>query len=262
MASVKQIMGCIGRDTSQGLSVLQHLFGFWRRQVPTDPVATAEVSVLDQVRGLQGRHLHLNVIAVGWWNTLPTSQQDTAREKIDYAIYRTRNIYAAVNLGVGRVNHYVITQDEADGAHDVGSEGEADELSDDWSVDNNGIDCFVVRTISADFVGISPVDGDCDKGGKRDGLVAGAIDRGGVTAGFDAFSRTFAHEIGHYLDLQHNHDDGDNCANCPGSVAACDNLMAQTRCANCCGNGVRAGVLLTSNQGSTMRGHCTTQSGC
>jgi hypothetical protein len=262
MASVKAILGCIGHDTGQELSVLQHLFGFWRRRVPTDPVDTAQVSVLSQVRALQGRHIHLNVIAVGWWNELPANQQDTAREKVDYAIYRIRNIYSAVDLGVGRVNHYLIATADADGADDIGSGGEADELSDDWSVDNDGIDCFVVRTISADFVGISPVDGDCDKGGKRDGLVAGAIDRGGVTGGFDRFSRTFAHEVGHYLDLSHNHGSGENCDNCPGNTTACNNLMAQTRCANCCGGGARVAVLLTSGQGSDMRDHCTTRAGC
>ena len=62
---------------------------------------------------------------------------------------------------------------EADGYDDIGSESEADDLSDDWSVPNDGIDMFLVANISDDFVGISPVPGDCDKGDKSDGLLGG-----------------------------------------------------------------------------------------
>lgn len=257
MASVKAILNCIGRSTDGELSVLRHLFGFRRFRVPSDGAGGSfSVSMLDTLNGLQGRHVHLNVIMVGWLNEFNAADRDTGREKCDYAVMRTRQIYAARNLGVGRVDYFVIDRSEADGAHDIGSEGEADELSDDWSVDNNGIDCFVPRTISdPDFVGISPVGGDCDKGGKRDGLIAGAIDRGGsVGASFDAFARTFAHEIGHYLGLPHNHGNS-----CPTGTDARNNLMAQTRCITL---SARDAVTLTADQGSDMRGHCTTRSGC
>ena len=89
---------------------------------------------------------------------------------------------------------------------------------------------------------------------KRDGLIAGAIDRGGsVSGGFDRFARTFAHEIGHYMTLPHNHG-----SSCPSGNAR-NNLMAQTRCISI---SARDAVTLTSGQGSDMRGHCTTQSGC
>lgn len=256
MASVRQIMGCIGRNTGGELSVLRHLFGFRRYRVPSDQDGGSfAVSMLDTVRGLQGRHIHINVIMVGWVNEFSTADRDIGREKCDFAVMRTRQIFAARSLGVGRVDYYVIDQSEADGAHNIGSEGEADELSDDWSVDNNGIDCFVPRTISdSDFVGISPVGGDCSKGGKRDGLIAGAIDRGGdVEDAFDSFARTFAHEIGHYLGLPHNHG-----SSCPTGDAR-NNLMAQTRCITVA---ARDAVTLTSGQGSDMRGHCTTRAGC
>ena len=105
MASVKAMMQCIGVDTSGGVSVLGHFFGFFRRRVPADPTGvTAQVSLLGQVRGVQGRHVHLNVIAVGF-DTLSAADFDDAMEKIDYATFRTRNIYGPVSLGVGRVGH-------------------------------------------------------------------------------------------------------------------------------------------------------------
>jgi hypothetical protein len=256
MASVKSVLNCIGRDTSGSVSVLGDLFGFVRRRVPNDTGSgTFSVSMLDTVRGMQGRHVHLNVIAVGWWNEFSDSTVDIARRKTDFAIMRTRQIFAARNLGVGRVVYGVIDRDESDGTDIIGSEGEADDLSDDWSVNNNGVDCFIPRSISdSDFIGLSPVDGDCSKGGKRDGLIAGAINRGGgVNSGFNGFARTFAHEVGHYLSLPHNHG-----SSCPSGTAA-NNLMAQTRCITL---SAAAAVTLTSSQGSDMRGHCTTRSGC
>jgi Metallo-peptidase family M12B Reprolysin-like len=251
MASVKSILNCLGIDTGGDVSVLFHLFGFARQRVPTDPdtSVTAQVSTLQQVRDVQGQHIHVNAIRVGF-DAIAAGDADEAAEKLDYAIYKIRNVYRPVRLGVGRVEHFVITSGEADGADDLGSEDEADELSDDWTVQNDAIDVFVVRNISdSDFVGISPVDGSCDKDSKDDGLVGGEINRG-----FDAVARTFAHEIGHFLGLEHNHDDDE----CPDTTAGKNNLMAQTKCAT----SVRDSVLLTGGQGSTMRDHCSVRDGC
>lgn len=250
MASVKAILGCIGVDAGATVSILGDMFGFTQRRVPADPdtSVTAQVSLLRLVRDLQGQHIHVNVIRVGF-DTLSASDQTTAFQKLDYSIYRIRNIYRPVNLGVGRIEHYFINAADANGRDDLGSEDEADALSDEWTVHNNGIDAFVVRNISdSDFVGISPVGGSCDKDSKDDGLVAGEINRA-----FEAVSRTFAHEIGHFLGLEHNHGD-----DCPTTTAGQNNLMAQTRCAI----STRDSVLLTSSQGSTMRSHCSVRSGC
>jgi hypothetical protein len=250
MASVKSILNCIGVNTSGSVSILFHMFGFTRARVPPDPEpgVTPQVSLLQLVGDLQGRHLHLNVIRVGF-DTLSATDQATADEKLDYAIYRIRNIYRPVSLGVGRVEHYVITAAQSNGRDDLGSEDEADQLSDEWSVPNNGIDVFVVRNISdTDFVGVSPVGGSCDKGDDDDGMVGGEINRAA-----EGFSRTFAHEVGHFLDLEHNHG-----SSCPTTTDAQNNLMAQTKCAI----SVRTSVLLTASQGTTMRGRCPVVDGC
>lgn len=218
---------------------------------------TPQVSLLSHVKGVQGKHIHLNVIRVGF-DAIGggATALDVAHEKLDYALYRTRNIYGQANLGVGRVQHWFISAADSNGADDLGSEDECDELIADWSVPNDGVDAFVVRNISdPDFVGkASDIPGECDKEAKDDRVVAGEIGRAS-----EGFSRTFAHEIGHHLGLSHNHG-GD--PECPGTMAGCNNLMAQTRCATSCGSGVRAAVLLTSGQGSTMRDHCSVKGGC
>jgi hypothetical protein len=250
MKSVKDTLQCIGVDTNRSVSVLGDLFGFFLRRVPTDPdpSVTASVSVQAQLRALAGRHIHLNMITVGF-DTLSTTDQQTADAKVDYAVYRTRNILAPASLGVGRVEHYRISAADSNGRDDLGSESEADDLSDEWSVPNDGIDVFLVRNISdTDFVGNSPRPGDCDKGDKDDGLIGGEINRA-----FEAFSRTVAHEIGHFLNLPHNHGD-----NCPTTTAGQNNLMAQTRCVL----STRNSVLLTTSQGNTMRDRCQVRDGC
>jgi hypothetical protein len=250
MKSVKTTLNCIGVNTNRNVSVLGDLFGFLQHRVPTDPDPSvkASVSVQAQLRAMVGRHIHLNMITVGF-DTLSTADRQTAANKVDYAVFRTRNIYAQVSLGVGRVEHFVISAAESNGRDDLGSEGEADDLSDEWSVPNNGIDVFLVRNISdSDYIGISPRPGDCDKGDKDDGLIGGESN-----LGFESFSRTVAHEVGHFLNLEHNHGDS-----CPTTTDGQNNLMAQCRCAISSRNSVQ----LTSSQGSTMRDRCQVHSGC
>jgi hypothetical protein len=247
--SVRQALQAMGLGGTANPSVMRDVLGYWRGRAPTDPSTNAPVSVslAEQFAGLSGSHVHLNIIEVGL-DTLSAADLAAADDRVDYAMHRTRQIYRTRQLGLGRVQYYWITAAASNGRDDIGSESEADSLSDEWSVDNNGIDMFIVRNISdTDFVGISPVPGDCDKGGKSDGLVGGEVNREA-----EGFSRTTAHELGHFLDLSHNHGD-----TCPTSNSDRDNLMAQTRCAR----SLRTSVLLTSAQGTTMRGRCQVRPG-
>ena len=257
MRSLRQLMECAGIDASGDVSVLFDYFGFSRGRVPTDPDTdqTASVSVLQQASMVDGDHVHLNVIRVGF-DVMSQTDREEGLDKIDYAVYRTRNIIGVASLGVGRVQHFSLAADATQGRDDIGSESEADALYDEWSVDNDGIDAFVVRTITGDFVGISPIKGACSKGSGDDGLLAGDISRNP-----EPFARTFAHELGHYLGLKHNHG-----SNCPSSNAGQRNLMAQTKCVPMIPGtntrDVRNGARLTNSQSSKLRDHCTVKDGC
>jgi hypothetical protein len=220
MDSVRSIASCIG--VTGTFSVARDFFGFLRGP-PSD------VSVLTQVRRLQGRHVHMNFIRVG-------SDQFTNNDfaEMDAALQFTRDNYAQVNLGVGRIEHFVISTAEADGAENINNDDEAEELTNDWTVPNSALDIFWVLTYSGSTIGLSRVDGPCNKNAKgMDGSVV-AIEDDVNTTGF-----VLAHEAGHYLALSHS--------------SSSTNLMFGT---------VPNGGNLTNSQGSDMRDHCFTKSGC
>ena len=199
------------------------------------------------------------LIAVGF-DALGDTDLTTSRDEVDYCIYRIRNIYRPRGVGVGRVLHFSIDGDEAGSFGNIGDADEAEDLWRSFYVDNDGIDAFVSRFVDRnDLLGLSPVGGDCGKQSKNDGLFAG-----GVNDNADGLSRTFAHEVGHFLGLPHNHDalpDGP----CPTTNAGQNNLMAQTGCIPVLSDNTRDtrnAVLLTNTQGNTMDDHCTIREGC
>ena len=65
--SVKDLMICVDLDPNEEQSMLRDLFGFRRSLVPPDPTAaTASVSLRELAEGIDGDHIHLNVIRVGF----------------------------------------------------------------------------------------------------------------------------------------------------------------------------------------------------
>jgi reprolysin-like metallo-peptidase family M12B len=247
-ASLRAFANCIG--ITGPFSVLGDFFGFRERRLPTDPTGKrVEVSLIQQINSLRGRHFDLNIIKVG-------SDQFTASDhnEIDYSIFKLRNVYRPANLGVGRIRHWVISTADANGLDSPTTVGDLDDLTAAWTVPNTAIDLFIphnmnVASNSGVVLGKSAIKGPCDK----DDATA---DMTGSTAGLwgsEQTARTIAHELGHYLGLQHNHMN-----QCPTTTAGKNNLMAQSRCAL----STRNSTLLTSSQGTDMRGHCSTRGGC
>jgi metallopeptidase family M12-like protein len=221
MDSVRAFATCIG--ISGEFSVARQFFGFLGQSVP-------QVSVATQINRLKGRHVHMNFIRVG------SDQFTNANfEEMDQALQFTRDTYSTVSLGVGRIEHYVISTADADGADNIDNDDEAEDLTNDWTVPNSALDIFWVRTYATTTIGLSAVDGPCDKDAKgMDGSVV-AIEGSNTTTGY-----VLAHEAGHYLGNEHTDSDSTN-------------LMFPT---------VPNGGKLTSSQGSNMRDHCFTKKGC
>ncbi len=146
-----------------------------------------------------------------------------------------RNIYATVNVGIGRIQRFVIPP----GHEVIDGDSEAHDLWNEYSVSNASIDVFLVRVISGDSAGKSPVEGSCDKDSKDDsGCVIAVEDNAdgvGVTLG-----QAIAHEVGHYLGLEHEDE-------------LPDNLMFTS---------VLNGGKLYGGQGGVMVIHCSVNGGC
>jgi Metallo-peptidase family M12B Reprolysin-like len=238
MASLRALSNCIG--LSGQISMARDFYGFARGQLPPDPTgATVSLSFKRQAQRLQGRHFHLNVIAVG-------SDQFTDGDyiEIDYSIFKLRNIYDQVALGVGRIEHWIVLTADADGLDTPTSRGDLEDITHHWTVDNDGLDIFMPHNMSVpsgtgQVLGNSPEGGPCDKNDK---------DMNGSTAGLwvgDQTARSFAHEIGHYLGLGHEN----------GTPT---NLMCQSGMAS----SVRNSTLLNTDQGDAVRGHCFVHDGC
>ena len=141
----------------------------------------------------------------------------------------TRQIYAQVGLNIGNVRRFRIEASQAGVLEIIDSLAEADQLTDDWTVGNHALDVFVVRSMNgAD--GWSAVGGSCDKNAK--GMSGSVVSLNGSLANS---ANTFAHEMGHYLGLDH--------------IAAADNFIGNNGSSN-------SNTNIFDWQGNTMKSHC------
>jgi hypothetical protein len=216
MASIRKLANCIG--LSGQLSIIRDFFGY-------STGLPKPLSLLTQARLLQGKHIHLNLI-----QAYPFKFSDF--QKIDAGLQFMREVYATVNFGVGRIKHYDINQ----GGYEIIVDNDvAYDLINSWSGPGDGIDVFLVLLIVGPSMGKSPVPGSCDKDSKNDsGSVIGVFDSG------SDIGTTLAHEVGHYLGLEHE-------------TELPDNLMYPS---------APNGGKLYGGQGGVMRIHCAAQPGC
>ena len=220
MSSLKARAACIGLGGS--FSVVHDFFGH-----VTQP---GGLSLRTQLDLLTKSRIDINVIRVG------IDQMTTANvTEIDAAVRDTRAIYATRGLSIGRVFHWDITTAQAGGAEHIGGDDEAIDLADDWGVENDALDVFFVLTYAGTTIGLSAVDGPCDKEDSKDmeGSVV-AIEGDVATTPI-----VLAHEVGHYLGLEHVDD--------------ATRLMNPT---------VPNGGTLTAGEGSNMRDHCFVKGAC
>lgn len=254
-ASIKDLANCAGMDTSGSFSILGDFFGFRRSRVPEDEGLSgsdrASVSLLQLAQDLDDDFVNLNIIKIGADQFVVDGNPSTSRPSndnhhlIDYCIYRVRNIFRTRGVGVGRILHFSVDTADAQGHDNCTSRSETEEITDTWTVNNDGIDTFVpfilnVPSGTGILLGRSAVNGPCEA--KDDKGMNGSVF--GLWSPEQA-SRTFAHEVGHYLKLGHRN-------------SSPDNLMCQSGSAN----NMRTSVDLTSSQGSSMRSHCLMNSGC
>jgi hypothetical protein len=195
MWSAKDTLAKLGAHPP--FSVVRDLLGYRRARVPSRVDGTrASVSLVSWVKLDERKSFNINVVAVGI-----ESFTDALWTEVDQAIHRLREIYGGEGIGVKYVQHWFISTAEADGLDVMTTEDEVNDLLDGWAVDNVAIDLYFPASwmITTGLLGRSAVDGPCpgekDSKGKKGSCV-------GLT-GVQTSSRTCAHEIGHYLSLEH-----------------------------------------------------------
>jgi Matrixin len=228
--TVRQLVACRrgaifpiadGTAASGGFSVVDELFP------PSWSMFHDTRSLIDRARTLIGKHLHLNLIWVG----------DDTRPP-DWFVHATldvmRTTYEQVEIGIGRVDEYFIPDAEANGHDVIDDASEAEALTHEVVIHNDGVDIFFIVEYAGLTLGrTSGIPGLCNK----DLAYYGS---GCVVELADSFvmGQTLSHEVGHYLGLQHVDDE--------------DNLMYPT---------VPNGGELDLSQRKTMRTHCAMRKG-
>lgn len=175
------------------MSVLTNVFGYGRG-------APEKLSVKRQLELVQGQSFGINIIVV-----CPGSFSSADYRKIEEAVQVARDLFAQRDIGLRGVERYHVESGDANGHCVLGDDGssnsEAQALTQDWTVDNDFMDAFLVRTITGSTAGWSAVDGQCDKqsaGCEMSGSVFEVLNNSTV------MGIILAHELGHYFGLEHN----------------------------------------------------------
>ena len=244
MASLKRIAQCLGFASS--FSVLHDFLGYRTN------FNGRNISLLRQLQLLQNRIININIIRVGIDNFTNAHE-----EEIDNAIQTTRNIYATVNLGIARVEHFNINVADANGRDVIVNDASARALTDEWTVSNNSFDVFVVldewpgSQPGLTTIGFSAVDGPCNK--DRSGVMTGSVIA--LSTDVATTGQCLAHELGHYHALEHVCDLG-TTGGCSGG--SCQPRHQDRLMHPCLPNG---GTLSTA-EGQIMNNHCFVTNGC
>lgn len=203
---------CLG--VSGTFTVDSHVFGYPFRDTDgsvfgtlagTDTFpATGEAttrSLKQHLETISGTSCDIVAILVGHENDFSGAVDRDDVTKAQYAIQVMRDIYAQRDLGVRRINWQRIPMADVGGYVDITDSAEAEDLTDDWNGPDGGIDVFFVQTIG-DAGGWSNVDGPCDKDSK-DGRTGAVLE---FVGGRRFTGVLLAHEVGHYLKLEHGND--------------------------------------------------------
>ncbi|MEU5421686.1 zinc-dependent metalloprotease family protein [Streptomyces sp. NPDC001407] len=180
-------------------------------------------------------HFDVNVIIVGKDKFTPEKLA-----QVDGAVGVMKTIFATFGPEVGTVRKYSISSSAAGRLVVIRSHADAKELANLWSVKNDAVDIFVVGLITDRFVGTCAVPGSCSKSRVK----FGNYPRTPVVTIQEPLAEsgnTFAHEVGHFLGLQHCEDDQSFCAGSP------NNFLMRNSAAN---------TGITSAQADKMKSHC------
>ena len=258
MISIRQTAAdCLG--VTGNISVNRDLYGYRTRDasarlfgalgtgdtLPANGTATTR-SLAAHLQQITGQSINVTIFMVGLDPDDPSNSAVDVDDytRVQYAVQVCRDIYAQAGLGVRRLYWRYIRPEEAGGYIDIGSPGEATNLTEDFTgPQSDSLDLFFVRSV-AGAAGWSNVDGPCNKDAKDERT--GSVCELNQTSRFTGV--LVAHEMGHYLGL----GSGPNINNVMGSDTDGDGI-------DTIGN---QSTNITNAQASTMRSHCSVRPAC
>ena len=175
-------------------------------------------------------HVNVNLIYVGWENF---DGDDITL--VNDACWGARQVYWQVGFDLFGFDAYSISVADAQGYSYIDQDIEAEWLTSEWTIPGHSVDVFLVKGYAGQVAGLSPKNGPCDKYLTWPWMTGVVVELVG-----DATKTTLAHELGHYLGLDHV-DDQTNLMN--PSVDR---------------GGPATLPLLTFGQGVQMAAHCMT----
>jgi hypothetical protein len=171
-----------------------------------------------------GAGFDVNLILVG------TENFTTAlRTQLDQSLTGAQAIFTEVGLQMRNFSWFHIDVADA-GTYANLDKSEAPSLTADWTVPNHALDLFIAPMMTGGADGRSAVNGSCNKDAK--GMTGSVVSLNGNAANS---GNTFAHEMGHYLGLDHIADPN----NFIGNNGASD-----------------SNTEILASQGQTMAKHC------
>lgn len=230
---------CLGVNGS--FSVMKDLFGYQYHD--SDQTHEGPISLKEQIRLGRKKSVNISVVLVAHENDFSGDITRAQVRRIQYSLQVMRNIFGQVDLGIRKIYWRRIPMSQVGGYSNISNRSEAEDLTDDFSSSNDGIDVFFVQSIG-DAGGWSNVNGPCNKDSK-DGLTGAVVE----LSGSDAFTGVLlAHEVAHYLKLSHTN----SATNLMGQDANNDGI-AELSTSN---------RVLTNSQGNSMKSHCSIRSAC
>jgi hypothetical protein len=189
MRSLRKVADCVGVEGT--FKVVRDFFGYATG-------APQEISVSRQIRLMHRDHVSVNLILVG-----VESFAYADLVEIDRAMAFMRDTLAAVEFGVGPAGWFQISTDDANGHEHIVDDGEAKDLTQEWTVDNSAMDVFVVLTYAGSSVGTAPRKGPTAKNSafRMTGVVL-AIEGSPEVTGF-----VLAREVCRYMGLKDSEND-------------------------------------------------------